>query len=161
MNAKKSGLTLIELIIAITIGGIILATVMGSFLTLGKNKQTLDTRRQIQREINFATLRMADRIRSQSVDYARVVASDRHFLPVREEEAFWFDEDAGMIFMNDAPLFSHFLRVQDAEFTVSEQNDLFQPKVHIKIRVSEKTADGVEPVLSIPIRTTISSRIIQ
>jgi prepilin-type N-terminal cleavage/methylation domain-containing protein len=160
MKLKNTGFTLIELIVAITIGGIILATVMGSFLTLSKTKQTLDITRQIQRELNFATIRIADRVRSQSIDYARLVDSNHHFLPLGQDESFRFDEDAGMIFMNDAPLFSHLLHVQDVELTVSPNNNEQQPYVHLEILVSEKSSEE-SPRISIPIRTTISSRIIQ
>lgn len=160
MNRQTTGFTLIELIVAITIGGIILATVMGSFLTLGKIKQQLDLTRQIQRELSFATIRIADRIRSQSLDYARIEDSNLHALPLGETELFSFDPDAGMLFMNDAPLFSSSLMVQDAEFTVSPLSNTLQPQVHLEIRVSERTTAEV-PRVSIPIRTTISSRIIQ
>ncbi len=160
MNRQTTGFTLIELIVAITIGGIILATVMGSFLTLGKIKQQLDLTRQIQRELSFATIRIADRIRSQSLDYTRIEDSNLHALPLGETELFSFDPDAGMLFMNDAPLFSSSLMVQDAEFTVSPLSNTLQPQVHLEIRVSERTTAEV-PRVSIPIRTTISSRIIQ
>lgn len=160
MKLKNTGFTLIELIVSITIGGIILATVMGSFLTLGKTKQQLDLTRQIQRELSFATIRIADRVRSQSIDYSRIQDANHHALPIGDNELFSFDKDAKMLFMNDAPLFSKNLMVQDAEFTVSPLNSEVQPRVHLEIRVSERTT-AETPRVSIPLRTTISSRIIQ
>ena len=160
MKLKNSGFTLIELIVAITIGGILLATVMGSFLTLGKTKQQLDLTRQIQRELSFATIRIADRIRAQSVDYSRIQNENHHTLPIGKDELFSFNQDEKMLFMNGAPLFSKCLMVQDTEFTVSPHNPELQPRVHLEIRVSERTAKEI-PRVSIPLRTTISSRIIQ
>lgn len=160
MNRQNPGFTLIELIVAITIGGIILATVMGSFLSLGKTKQQLDLTRQIQRELSFATIRIADRIRAQSVDYTRTQEANHHALPIGENELFSFDPEKGMLFMNEAPLFSHGLMVQKAKFTVSQSNNKLQPRVHIEIQVSERTKEEI-PRVSIPLRTTISSRIIQ
>ena len=167
MSMRQSGYTLIELLVAITIGGIVLATVMGSFLALSKTQKQLDLTRQIQREINFATIRIADRVRSQALDYVRLDAdpSNHHFLPIEGEEGFRFDPatEIEQLFMNDAPLFSHNLMVRDLKFTVSEDPDTshLQPSVKIELRVSDRTTGAEPPTVSIPLRTTISSRIIQ
>lgn len=163
MNMRQTGYTLIELLVAITIGGIVLATVMGSFLSLSKTQQQLDITRQIQREINFATIRIADRVRSQSIDYEAVGQNNHHLLPIEEGEIFVFDEDTHQLTMDGAPLFSHNLMVQDVEFTVSEDPHLshIQPWVRIELLVSDKVEETEDPLVSIPLRTTISSRIIQ
>ncbi len=165
MNLRQSGYTLIELLVAITIGGIILATVMGSFLALSTTQKQLDLTRQIQREINFATIRIADRVRSQSIDYDLIDAdlANHHFLPIKSGEIFTFDQNTGELLMNDSPLFSHNLMVRDLEFTVSENPQVshLQPWVTIELLVSERTAETENPTVSIPLRTTISSRIIQ
>ena len=136
MNTKKLGFSLIELVVAITIGGVILASVMGSFLTLSKMRQQLDLTRQIQREINFAVIRMADRVRSQSIDYgAEINSDDSSFLPINGNEKFEFRDDN--LFMNDTPLFSSGLMVQDLKFTISldpeENPDPVQPSVTIEL----------------------------
>jgi prepilin-type N-terminal cleavage/methylation domain-containing protein len=163
MKLQSTGFSLIEIVVAITIGGIILATVMGSFLTLSKMSQQLDLTRQIQRELNFATIRIADRIRSQSIDYSRLDELDHHFLPIGGSETFRFDEDAGMLFMNDAPLFSNTLMVRDSTFLVfpEDESEKLQPRVQIELRVTERTEGNITPKISIPLRTTLSSRIIQ
>ncbi len=166
MRMRQSGYTLIELLVAITIGGVVLATVMGSFLALSKTQKQLDLTRQIQREINFAAIRIADRVRSQSIDYVRLDAdpTNHHFLPIGESGGeFRFDPGTGQLTMNDTPLFSHNLMVRDLEFEVSENPDIFhiQPSVKIELLVSNRTIDLEPPKVSIPLRTTISSRIIQ
>lgn len=160
MNIRSTGFTLIELIVAMTIGGIILASVMGSFLTLSNTKQQLDITRQIQRELSFATIRIADRVRSQAVDYSLVSEFNTHKLPLEGNEIFRFDSDEGMLFMNDAPLFSKTLIVQEAAFIVSPENINLQPLVRLELRVANRTT-GDKPAVSIPVRTSISSRIIQ
>ncbi len=163
MNARKHGFSLIELVVAMTMGGIILVSVMGSFLTLSKMKHQLDLTRQIQREINFATTRVADRIRSQSVDYHFLNFDpdiNHHFLPIIGADTFEFDDTPGELKMNGEPLFSSNLMVQDVVFTVSQNPEIshLQPSVTIEMEVSERSDD---PKIIIPIRTTISSRIIQ
>ena len=165
MSMRQSGYTLIELLVAITIGGVILATVMGSFLALSKTQKQLDLTRQIQREINFATIRIADRVRSQSIDYDNIVITDNHFLPIVGKEGFRFNPDPGIkqLTMNGAPLFSSNLMVRNLEFAVSENPDTshLQPSVKIELLVSDRTIGAEPPTVSVPLRTTISSRIIQ
>jgi len=165
MRMRQSGYTLIELLVAITIGGVVLAAVMGSFLALSKTQKQLDLTRQIQREINFATIRMADRVRSQSIDYDLIDAApeNHHFLPIKDDEVFVFNEDEHQLTMNDAPLFSKNLMVRELEFKVSKNPDTshVQPWVRIELLVSDRTTDEELPKVSIPLRTTISSRMIQ
>ncbi len=161
MRTRTNGFSLVELVVAITIGGIILTGVMGSFLTLSKMRQQLDLTRQIQREINFATIRIADRIRSQSVDYFLWDENNHYTLPIgTEDEVFDFNETGHMLTMNGAPLFSPNLMVRNLNFSVfpeTEDNDI-QPSVQLELIVSER---AVTPKISVPLRTTISSRLIQ
>lgn len=158
MKIKGPGFSLLELVVAIAIGGVILATVMGSYLTLAKTKQNLDISRQIQREINFAAMRVGDRIRAHSVNYAKFDESNHHFLPLGDDEFVYSQEDKTLT-MNGAPLFSPSLEVSKLNFDVTplSPNSDAQERVQIELLVTSK----VRPTISVPLRTTISSRIIR
>lgn len=160
MKTKCAGFSLIELVVAIAIGGVILATVMGSYLSLARMRQSLDVTRQIQREVNFAAMRMGDRMRAHSVNYEHEDYSpeNHEFLPLGEDE-FVYDNKEKMVRMNGAPLFSPSLEVSELRFEVipSQRSEKIQGMVKLELRVSSKA----KPEISVPLRTTISSRIVR
>ncbi len=163
MKTKRLGFSLIEMIVAITIGGIILGSVMGSFLSLSRMRQQLDLTRQIQREINFAVIRIADRIRSQEIDHNEIdysINTEKLQLGENAEIIFKTKETNGIetLMMNDDPLFSSNLKVDQLTFTVfpTTETPTLQPRVTIKLQVSD-----IHDKTSVPLRTTISSRLIE
>lgn len=160
MIQRNAGLSLVELVVAIAIGGVVLATVMGSYLSLAKMKQNLDITRQIQREVNFAVMRISDRVRAYSVNYDHNDFSpiDSSFLPLGDDE-FKYDEDDGQLTMNGAPLFSPIIEVRDLRFEVSP--DALSSRVQARVKIEILVGSRVKPELSVPLRTTISSRLIE
>ncbi len=167
MKQKFAGFTLVEVVVSITIGGVILATVMGTYLSLAKIKADLDISRKIQREMNFAMMRMGDRIRFNEISFDKY---DRHVLcaggldseKCKYGTKFQFkksdneENKTGKLLMNNDPLFSPQLNVEAFRFTVQGENDE-QHRVQIEMLVSAVA----KPSIKIPLRTTISSRLIQ
>ncbi len=158
MSVKNAGFSLIELVVAITIGGVILATVMGSYLSLAQVRQNLDITRQLQREVNFAAMRISDRARAYSVNYEELDADNHHYLPLGDDE-FEYDAMEKELTMNGAPLFSPNVEVSELNFTVfpTAPSNRVQTKVTLEFRVTSR----VKPEISVPLRTTISSRLIK
>lgn len=158
MRMKLAGFSLVELVVAITIGGVVLSTVMVSYVSLAKMRQSLDISRQVQRELNFATMRISDRARANSINYEKLDSDNHHFLPLGEDE-FIYDDVAKSLSMNGAPLFSPNIMVEQAEFDVWPINNdpKVQPMVNLQLLVSSKN----KPDIEIPLRTSISSRVIR
>ena len=68
MNQKKSGFTLIELMVSITIGAIIITSALSVYANFVQTKIQIDIARQMQKEINFALARVTDRVRNCEIE---------------------------------------------------------------------------------------------
>ena len=153
---RKGGFSLIELLVAITIGAIILTVVMGSYAAMVKTSLRLDIARQMQKEINFAAIRIADRVRNFSID---LEGSDSEtLLTQRNEDVFEFLPIKKELMMNGQPLFSDKISVDSVIFLYPpKENKNLQPWVQIYFKISSYK----EPEITNWIRTTISSRVFE
>ena len=167
-----AGFTLIEVLVSMVISVFLLTLVMGGFAALIQTNQRNNVFRDLQKQSNFALVRLADNMRNGSVDYQayetggdcqnldlgspleRVCLGDETLLEYRDENL-WLDGQ---------PLFSDVFHVEKGLFTVLPALDPFsnigtrsaqlQPKVHFYGVVTSRQF----PKISIPLQTTISSR---
>ncbi len=165
-SKRAEGVTLFELIIAITISGFVLTGVMASYVSLSRSAQKIDISRQLQREINFAMARISDRVRGFSTDYdtCNNYADNLHKLCVQGGDYFEFDDENGMLNMNGQPLFSPVFEVKEVAFNVTPTEKPSgldpQPRVQVYLRVG--LGEGVKIHLQdFEIQTTLSSRLYQ
>ncbi len=173
---KNSGFTLVETLIAVTITGFVLATVLGTYWQMIKLSHYTDASRQLQKEVHFALLRMTDKIRAYSVDYDAYEAegncggldlASHNKLCLNEENV--FRTTSGQLQMNGAPLLSDQFQIDHLNFSVSPTINPFapsnlgnksaqlQPKVTIFLTASHRN----NPKINTTLQTTISSRIYQ
>ena len=183
-ECKKSGFTLIEVLVSIVISTMVLTAVLNSYFQSLRVHARLDVTRQLQKEVHFALIRMADKIRDLSVDYGEYLSVDGvggdcfgqdmnvgSRLCLRGDVVFGVED--GRLEMSESPLLSSRFVVEDLRFTVTPEEDLgliesgrtltldkvralsLQPKVEVFLRVKSLGQDDVELAL----RTTISSRI--
>jgi len=151
-----AGFSLIELLVGMTIGGIVLATVMTSYVAMVKTSIRLDLARQMQKETNFAVIRMADKIRNfpiKSCEKTKLTLNGRN----RGEIVFQFLENQHKATMDNQPLFSENILLEEGKFKCFgvENPAKLQPRVQIYLKIRSEKDDE----LSNWIRTTISSRI--
>jgi len=153
---KKRGFSLIELLVGMTIGAIILTVVMGSYAAMAKTTMRLDLARQLQKETNFAVIRMADKIRNFPIESC---AENKLVLDGRDKGQLTFEfllENKKQLTLNEQPLFSANLQVKEGKFEcVGVEDSAEQPRVQIYLLVSAKK----EPEITSRVQTTISSRI--
>lgn len=169
LRKKNSGSTLIELLVATVIAGIIFASAMGAYFVFAKNTQKMNIWREVQKETHFAMIRMADKIRSHSIDFTgyegsgNCVTDINRTLCLGDGNFFKFEDEN--LKMNGAPLFSNQFKVEQIHFQISPTEDPFanitnkalqvQPKVQIQIKISSRKI----PDINFLVRTTISSRV--
>ncbi len=155
-----AGFSLIELLVAMTIGGVILTAVMTSYVAMTKTSLRLDLARQMQKETNFAVIRMVDKIRNYPIkncDEKKLVLQNRQ----GHEITFKFLlENKQQLTLNEQPLFSENIAVDDGHFDCKGLDDeenpaKIQPRVQIYLQVSAKK----DPEITNRVQTTISSRI--
>lgn len=179
---NQKGFSLIEILVAIVIAGIVLSGVLGSYFSLLQASQRSDIARQLQKEMNFAVIRMADKIRSYSIDYKAyedenvdVRQSQSLFTKSSESDSFhrFQREDFSTnqrsfstLGMDGAPLFSSIFEVEEMNFSVTPNADpanpenlgdksvQLQPKATLFLRVRSFRY----PDISFTLQTTISSR---
>ena len=154
---KKKAFSLIELLVAITIGGIILTVVMGNYIAMVQTTLRLDLARQLQKEANFAVIRMADRVRNYSVDLG---SSEKEELVIRNDKGrFEFLKTQKKLEMDGQSLFSSNIVVDEVIFGYSGSVNpaKLQPWVSIYLKISSKK----HPEIGNWVKTTISSRIFE
>jgi hypothetical protein len=163
---KKQGVTLIELLVVIVTSGIILSTVMASFASLITITHKIDLSRQLQKEINFSLIRIADKMRANSIDYSAYTSgscsgqspSSSQKLCLGDGHIFDFNTPIKMLQMNDEPLFSEIFEVRDVFFFYvtppAAKSPLLQPKLTVYLDVASKQF----PEINFQIQTSVSSR---
>ena len=72
---KSQGFTLIELLVAMVITGIMLTLVMASYWTFLQTQEKMAVSRELQSEVRFALNRLADKVRSSTINYDEYNAS--------------------------------------------------------------------------------------
>ena len=168
MNQKKSGFTLIELMVSITIGAIIITSALSVYANFVQTKIQIDIARQMQKEINFALARVTDRVRNCEIERS----SSNTFLKLTDcgenitDAKFSLYSEAensdGSFIMSSENLISpqKFTILGGSEFIITNEIDsdtkelLSQPKVQIFLNVQSKQ----DPKVTQSVRTTISSR---
>ena len=151
-----AGFSLIELLVAMTIGGVVLTVVMTSYVAMTKTSLRLDLARQMQKETNFAVIRMVDKIRNhpiKSCESKKLVLKGGKF-------TFKFLENRKQLTLNNQPLFSENIAVDEGHFEckgLDENSAEIQPRVQIYLQVSAKK----DPEITNRVQTTISSRIFE
>ncbi len=180
MKTKVPAYTLIETLIAVTITSLILVTIMGTYWQMIKIENTTNLSRQLQKEVHFALIRMADKIRAYSVNYeayaldgncGEVDIDSSHKLCLKgangTENIFEIAEST--IKMNDAPLLSPKFKVENISFSVSPTLDPFSPsnlgtketQLQPKVSIFLTAVARQNPKIKTTLQTTISSRIYQ
>ena len=166
LKIQKPAFSLIELLVAITIGSIILTLVMMSYASMVQTNLRLDEARKLQKQANFAVIRMADRIRNYSVvlpnddnnQRSDFVSSDEGTLVIGKNKGFFeYLPSSKKVEMDGQPLFSDNVVVDVLEFDYSVENPKQQPWVQIYLKISSAR----DPAISNWVRTTISSRVFQ
>jgi hypothetical protein len=167
-HLKNSGTSLVELLVTTVVAGIIFSSAMGSYFVFAKSTQKMNIWREIQKETHFSMIRMADKIRSNSIDFPAYISGNcvidtNRNLCLSDNNFFEFKNEN--IEMNGAPLFSKQFKVERIKFQISPEKDPFtnitqkelqiQPKVEIQIEISSRR----DPKINFAIRTTISSRL--
>lgn len=161
-KTKTPAFSLIELLVAITIGSIILTLVMMSYASMVQTNIRLDESRKLQKQANFAVMRMADRIRNFSVvlpdAQADGLVSDETRLVIgKERGVFEFGEISENIRMDGQQLFSDNVIVEEINFKYSKSERKIQPWVQIYLKIRSRKNEEITNW----VRTTISSRIFQ
>jgi len=123
-TVKVFGFTIIELLVSVVIFGIVMSLVLGSVWTMVKTREQATRFRNLQQELHFGMMKMADMIRAYGVDYAQhqaegvsLDAQTQHLIlghrvwgsePLRLKINIGSDGDdtPAHININDVPLFS-------------------------------------------------------
>ncbi|MCF7812226.1 prepilin-type N-terminal cleavage/methylation domain-containing protein [Candidatus Gracilibacteria bacterium] len=149
---KQKGSTLLELIVSIVITAIVLTAVMASYLALVRANQAANISRQLQKEANFAMIRIADKIRTFLPHYEQYSADgnqigEQTFLSLLHEETGQtvvfekaetdraenfcqarYGHKCQTLLMNGSPLFSQNIHVSEALFRLSPAKNPFLPE---------------------------------
>ena len=157
------GFSLIEILVAIVVSGIVLSAVMTSYVSLTQTSRKIDLSRQLQREMNFAMIRIGDRIRSHPIDFLDKKCKNSASKLCLKNLTIEFSE--GNLGFENQPLFSEIFAVENATFALTPSTDpgsfgKTQPRVKIILEVgsAEKNHVKIPPLL---LQTTISSRTYQ
>ncbi len=176
MIRKTTGFTLMELMVAITVSGIILSAVMTSYAALVANKQKIDQFRHTQSAATLSMSKIADKVRDFGINYDAYEGGDAstettllHIGPYIDENEvehdISFEIKNGKILMqyNDrvAPITGG-LVVSDGAFVVQpstvpnrgEGAQLYQPRVDVDL--SFVSAD--DESIKMDLETSLSSR---
>ena len=70
-KSQKPAFSLIEIIITITISGIVFSSVLANFFIYIKQQNKIQVIREVNADTHFPLLRMSDKIRSFAIDYAK------------------------------------------------------------------------------------------
>lgn len=174
INQKRTtnhGFTLIEILVSMVIMAMVFSGALYGFWKILEANARIDLSRQLQKEMHFAMIRMADKIRDYSIDYDAYVSGSGKpcenqdvnsplSLCVKNDYAFTMEDD--VLKMNNAPLLSDKFITETLNFSITPNTDpsnianpQFQPKVTIFLKAESKFL----PDVSIPLQATISSRI--
>lgn len=171
---KNAGFSLIELLVSIVISGLVLSTVMAGYWTLVQAHHTTEIKRNMTQETTFALTRIADRVRTYSVDYeaynslpspgtcATVSFSGSEILCLGQNNV--FEKTGTQLLMNTQPLISPQFEVTMLNFQISPGQDPFQnisnktAQLQPKVTILLETRSVKDPSLSFLLQTTISSR---
>ena len=173
------GFTLVEMLVAMVITGIMLTLVMASYWTFLQTQQRMAVSRELQSEVRFALNRVADKVRFSRPNYPEYTGTgdcttdiNYHLCLLGADGTtylFAYDQAAETLRLgndpsNIQPLISpQKFKVTGLHFDFSPQNDpsdlsndQMQPKVTVYIEVSPRSGRYQHVVIAN--QTTISSR---
>lgn len=169
--SPKPAFTLIEILVSMVIMAMIFSGTLYGFWKILEANARIDLSRQLQKEMHFAMIRMADKIRDYSIDYNAYTSGPGKACENQDVNSppslcvknnYVFSADTEVLKMNDAPLLSSRFVTKKLYFSITPNTDpsdisnpQFQPKVTIFLEAESKFL----PDVSIPLQTTISSRI--
>lgn len=138
---KHSGFTLLELLITITIAGIILSTGFYSFFSLQKSMRIIDNQKDILLETNHTLSILRDTVR-----YSNDLKTDINKYVVEDNKLYY----------NGISMFSDMFVVDNNSTIelIESDNKSLQPRVHIVLQVQHKALEEVKAVID----TSLSSR---
>ncbi|MDH3325075.1 MAG: type II secretion system GspH family protein [Candidatus Peregrinibacteria bacterium] len=167
---KVEGISLIEVLVSIVISGIVFSAVMVSYFSLIQTQKKADLMRQLQKEVHFAIIRIADKIRANSIDYSAYSEGSCSAVDLRSSlklcigDGNVFELNGDRLLMNEAPLISQKFSINKLFFYSSPTSNpaenkgdpsiQFQPKVTIYLEVESQ----LDPSIKMEVQTTISSR---
>jgi prepilin-type N-terminal cleavage/methylation domain-containing protein len=172
---SRRGFTLIEIITAAGLFGILMTVVIGSFLLVLRAQRTILAEKRISENVNFAIEFMSRQMRVAARDngscgtsgftFTAAAASDVRFLNTDLECNRFFLADSAIRYFNSnlMPTATNLtdaavVRIDDLRFTLQGAGaaDNEQPRIRIFIRASGATPDTAR--ISLILQTTVSSR---
>ena len=170
---KRFGYTLIELLVAVTLSGVVLSAFLGQVSHFFSQQQLLGQGQKLQASADFALQKLADELRRESVDYEAYASgvcgnlSEQNMadfsaekLCLSTEKKFWV-EDQQLWYQSgteQAPLTPSSVVVDRAYFWITpverSSSNPQQPKVSLFLEFSAENP-LVSPII---LTTTISSR---
>ena len=167
---SNAGFTLVEMLVAMVILGILLTMVMQSYWGLIQIYQKAEIMRQLQRESHFTLTRVADKMRYHSLNYQAYNLGGACGVTLSKKlclgpHVFIFDDVTGSLTMDGQPLFSSdVIEVRHLDFSFTPDRDPFvhlgtpsaqtQPKLTLLMEVAAQDL----PDLKFDLQATISSR---
>jgi prepilin-type N-terminal cleavage/methylation domain-containing protein len=177
-KSQKPAFSLIEIIITITISGIVFSSVLANFFIYIKQQNKIQVIREVNADTHFPLLRISDKIRSFAIDYTKhKVGTDNcpaiskgfkmDVICLENNYRFFLENGVAQMEKDDkiSPLTSKNIIVDKLLFFVTptenpftkttERQNRLQPKVTIFI----STHSVRLPEITQTMQTTISSRI--
>lgn len=174
-KTKSAGFSLIEILVSLVIGAIVIATVMGGFVTTSNTVKKVKSSQQLQKELNFAISRISDRMRGHSINYQEY--EDGNF-DIDSPVILFFGENKikkqalpdgkFTLTMDGEPLFSekYYLEVTDKPvFVITPQSDPYASDVSFRdyrqprLTINLRAVSVAYPEVYYELQTTISSRL--
>ncbi len=170
MKHKHTGFSLVELLVAMVITGIMFTSVTASYWLFLQSHLKAENTRLLQQEVRFAMTRITDKVRAYNLHYTEYQTGGNCGPNLNQNEVlclqgYHFKKQGDNVLMNDQPLFSDnrvmvdsvffdFSPAQDPLKNLANPDLQIQPKVTIYLRVKSKFYQEVQ----FQAQTTISSR---
>ena len=167
---KTQGFSLLELLVAMVLSGIVLVSVLTSFWLFIQTHQKAELNRELQRETRFALSRIADKTRNFSIDYEQYKPGENCPPSINQNHKLCLEGHSvefknNNLYLDDQPLLSpEKFHINTAHFGFSPDKDprknlgdihlQIQPKVSINFNVESKKINTIK----FDIQTTLSSR---
>ena len=169
---RKNAFSLIELVIAITVAGIVFSSAMAGYVALVRTEQKAQELRRVQSEARMALLRIGDLLREQGTAYdhhsgggetTELYLKNGQRLRFSSEGAADFPQN---LLYDDAPFFSQNTAVSEGSFFIEPEGDPFSTEnltqkslqVQPRVRIFMTLVSRNDPSVRFPIRTLFSLR---
>lgn len=186
---KVRAFTLIEMLVSMTIAGIVFASVMTSYASLTRARQRIELFRGLQQQGSFALIRITDKVRDYGIDYDAYASGwpysgstiETQVLYLGDGTVFELDSD-GIFRMNGELLLASsvevvpdtfsFIITPDADPSVlvhpsyytlndpsASSSDYLTEQVQPKVQVQMDLRSTMNEAVILPLETTLSTRI--